>query len=197
MDKGKSLLTYQRQNKFFPLFNQYNNPASNSEQRSSYQLRSYFSVYPLDYQHHSLTLDNQINVIIPNSHNFIVRRPNISMKFYEALLSQTGSVIFYHFKKPNSEEIAYSKFKIQRVLSSDEWFKQHGLVKMPCHFHQPIALKNIRHTEEQTTIPISYNDYIEARKVILFYKKSAEGHSWYITYKKSIGINFPPWFHHE
>ncbi|KAK9097299.1 hypothetical protein Sjap_022796 [Stephania japonica] len=192
MDKGKSLLTYQRQNKFSSLFNQYNNPASNSEQRSSYQLRSYFSVYPLDYHHHSLTLDNQINTIIPNPHNFIPRRPNVSVKFYEDLLSQTDSVIFYHFKKPNSEEIAYSKFKIQRVLSSDEWSKQHGLVKMSCHFHQQITLKNIRHSEEQTTIPISYNDYIEAWKVILFYKKSTKGHSWYITYKKLIGINFLP-----
>ncbi|KAK9111912.1 hypothetical protein Scep_019431 [Stephania cephalantha] len=125
---------------------------------------------------------------MPPSLHFIPNRPNVTIKFYETLLTTTQSVLIEHFTRPNSDEIAYSKLKIQKVLSSAEWTQQLSVQQSP-FIYQAMTLVTDRHP-----VQVNYKYYIDAWRNIIFYKDSSSGHSWYVTLKKSLKVNLPAWF---
>ncbi|KAK9088712.1 hypothetical protein Scep_027794 [Stephania cephalantha] len=177
-DKGKRPASA---NKFAPLTN-----PPNIE--SQYRFSNRHLVFLLDSSLLEKPLADQIKTILPPSLHFIPYRPNITIKFYETILTTTGSAVIEHFSNQNSEEIAYSKLKIQKVLSITEWTQQLSVQQSP-FIYQSMTLVKDKHPAQ-----VNYKDYIDAWRHILFYKDPSSGHSWYLTFKKSLKVNLPNWF---
>ncbi|GMN45133.1 hypothetical protein TIFTF001_014326 [Ficus carica] len=106
-----------------------------------------------------------------------------SREWYEAILTDTGSISYSH-KYRNSTQIAYSSFKVHKILSFEDWAK---------------SLRQRNVFKEVSIQPRSYSyfDYIEAWEQTLYYQNTQNSHSWFITLKigkKYVEDSFPNWF---
>ncbi|KAK9100497.1 hypothetical protein Scep_023927 [Stephania cephalantha] len=125
---------------------------------------------------------------MPPGLHFIPSRPHLNIQFYENILISTHSVYFEHLSRENSSEIDYSKFKIQKILTEEEWCKNYNYI-----VKTPFTYKEIVISTGKPPMFISYHDYIDAWRNILFYQ-DPHHHSWYITFKQNMKTSFPHWW---
>ncbi|KAK9141127.1 hypothetical protein Scep_010808 [Stephania cephalantha] len=133
-------------------------------------------------------LTTQIACTMPPGLHFIPTRPQATIQFYENILIATQSVHFEHMSREKSIEIDYSKFKIQRVLSADEWCENYKFLATT-----PFTYKDIVISKNSPAVSLSYHDYIEAWRQIMFYQ-DPDHHSWYISFRQNCQTSFPLWW---
>ncbi|KAK9148461.1 hypothetical protein Scep_007218 [Stephania cephalantha] len=71
-------------------------------------------------------------------------------------LFDSSSAVLEHFTNQNSDEIAYSKLKIQKVLSSTEWTQQLSVQQSPFIYQSMTLVK------DKNPAQVNYEDYIDA-----------------------------------
>ncbi|XLU49654.1 hypothetical protein S245_044468, partial [Arachis hypogaea] len=116
--------------------------------------------------------------IFPNTFHYIPINPQKTQKFYEFILVDTGSIELTHYRDSNTKQPVYSKIKIMKILSLQEW-------ELPPYQSKSFSLK----FEPQN---YTYYDYQEAWNHILFL--SPTPHSWFTWFRKGISLQFPKWF---
>src|ERR1044072_173905 len=100
-----------------------------------------------------------------------------TMTYYEFILIDTESVEITH-SKDHLDQIKFSKQKILKVISIEEWGQPLYQAKTFSRVHNPQIY--------------TYYDYIDAWYNTLFYKPFQ--HSWFCWFKKNISLKFPSWF---
>ncbi|KAK9105831.1 hypothetical protein Scep_022675 [Stephania cephalantha] len=163
-------------------------PLETPEPNCSYLATSQHLICILEPSLSTKPLATQIACTIPPGLHFIPTRPHASIKFYENILISTHSVHFDHLSRENSVEIDYSKFKIQRVLSADEWCENYKFITKT-----PFVYKDISILKDTPAVALSYQDYIAAWQNILFFK-DPDHHSWYISFRANCQTSFPQWW---
>ena len=106
-----------------------------------------------------------------------------SLRFYEAILIHSESVIIEHIiDRNNEEQIAYSKFQILKVLTPTMWgknlLKPRGL---------PIKAKDFPDT-------YNYWDYVDAWDHVFWYQNKKSSHTWFMYFRTRTEYEFPQWF---
>ncbi|KAK9100886.1 hypothetical protein Scep_024316 [Stephania cephalantha] len=145
-------------------------------------------IAPLEPTLASKPLTTQIACTIPPGLHFIPQRPHATIQFYESILTSTFSVHFDHRSRENSVEIDFSKLKIQRVLSTEDWCEHYKFITKT-----PFTYKDISIGKDKPPVSISYQDYINAWQTILFYKEP-DHHSWYLSFSPNCPRIFPQWW---
>jgi len=97
--------------------------------------------------------------------------------FYEFILVDTDSAEISHTSDKEGT-IIYSKIKILRIMTPQEW-------NQPLHSTKTFS-------RQFTPQYYSYFDYMEAWNNVLYL--IPEKHSWFIWFKKGISLKFPKWF---
>ncbi|KAL4365725.1 hypothetical protein AHAS_Ahas07G0134800 [Arachis hypogaea] len=59
--------------------------------------------------------------IFSNTFHYILVNPQKNKKFYEFILVDTRSIELTHYRDPNTKQPIYSKIKIIKILSLQEW----------------------------------------------------------------------------
>ena len=112
----------------------------------------------------------------PSSFHYLPANTLKTRTFYEFILVDTGSVEITHKQEQN--QIIYSKFKIMKFISLEEWGQPLHQAKMFSRIHNPQIY--------------TYYDYIDAWYNTLFLQPYQ--HSWFFWFKKGIFLKFPSWF---
>ena len=97
--------------------------------------------------------------------------------YYEFILIDTESVEITH-TKDHLDQLKFSKFKILKVISIEEWGQPLFQAKTFSRAYNPQMY--------------NYYDYIDAWYNTLFYLPFK--HSWFFWFKKNISLKFPSWF---
>ncbi|XLS44922.1 hypothetical protein HN51_001787, partial [Arachis hypogaea] len=116
--------------------------------------------------------------IFPNTFHYIPINAQKTQKFYEFILVDTRSIELTHYRDFNTKQPVYSKIKIIKILSLQEW-------ELPPYQSKIFSLK----FEPQN---YTYYDYQETWNHILFLSPSP--HSWFIWFRKGISLQFSKWF---
>ena len=120
--------------------------------------------------------------ILPPRWNYVPRNPMFTQEFYQHILQYTKSVEFEKTQcKYDPSNIGFSKFTIQRIISSKEWGQPWTLQALSEPFRQ---LKNI-----------TYYDYVDAWTFALFFENKTHRHTWFIRFKGFQCLEpIPHWF---
>ncbi|KAD3069263.1 hypothetical protein E3N88_37143 [Mikania micrantha] len=126
-------------------------------------------------QHSFLTL---IDFLYPRNCHFYDNEYK-TIEYYQPILVDTGSVDIQHIlNSQNPSKIDYSKIKIRKVITLEEWKSKPFVQKTLSNFH---------------SYP-QYNDYDyqEAWEKALLFRNF--NHSWFIYYDDQFSNNYPRWF---
>ncbi|KAK9108073.1 hypothetical protein Syun_024084 [Stephania yunnanensis] len=163
-------------------------PLDQPEPNCAYITISQNLICHLDKPLASKSLATQIACTHPPGLHFLPDRPYATIQFYESILTFTQSIHFDHKSRENSVEIDFSKLKILRVLSVDDWCENFKFITKT-----PFAYKDISINKDKPVVSISYKDYIAAWTNILFYK-DPDHHSWYLSFAPTCPKSFPQWW---
>ncbi|KAL4194856.1 hypothetical protein AMTRI_Chr05g61580 [Amborella trichopoda] len=102
-------------------------------------------------------------------------------EYFEAILTETGSISVVHYFQQNTRTIAYSKVQIKNILSYEEW---------GCN---PAHGKKLQNPDFSYKY-FKYAKYIEAWHKFFYYQNPNYTYSWYIQFRLHILERFPTWF---
>ncbi|XLU94640.1 hypothetical protein S245_008992, partial [Arachis hypogaea] len=110
--------------------------------------------------------------------DFTIEHINGEQKAASSEDYDTKSIKLTHYRNLNTKQPIYSKIKIIKILSLQEW-------EIPPYQSKSFSLK----FEPQN---YTYYDYQEAWNQMLFLSPSS--HSWFIWFRNGISLQFPKWF---
>ena len=102
------------------------------------------------------------------------------LEFYEFILVNSGSVAIYHTISEDKTCISFSRCKILKVLTADDWVNQSDL--------KPFTIPN------QDPQGYSYTDYKNAWAYTFLLRPFS--HSWFFFFDRGCNDNLPIWFYH-
>lgn len=116
--------------------------------------------------------------IFPKPFHYVPNDLRKTQKFYEFILVDTESIELSHTKNPTTGEISFSKIKILKVLSIQDWGQE--------------LFKSKTFTRQFNPQEYNYYDYMAAWNNALYLSPSP--HSWFLWFKKGISLQVPKWF---
>ncbi|KAD4384305.1 hypothetical protein E3N88_24473 [Mikania micrantha] len=133
---------------------------------------------PIEEEKVSQSFLTLIDYLYPrNCHFYDSDQKNID--YYQAILVDTGSVDIQHILNPQiPSKIDYSKIKIKKIISLEEWKSK------------PFVQKTLSNFNSYSQY--NYYDYQEAWEKALLFRNF--NHSWFIYYDEQFSNNYPRWF---
>ena len=109
---------------------------------------------------------------------FISNDISKTRRFYEFILVDMESIQVSHIKNPEGTDIAYSKCKILKIISENDWEQS------------PLTHKLF----SQNFVPQTF-DYIDYKEAWFnnFYVRPSS-HSWFFNWGEKTQTSFPNWF---
>ncbi|XP_057442877.1 uncharacterized protein LOC130734457 isoform X2 [Lotus japonicus] len=131
----------------------------------------------IEREHFSLSPREIATQLFPTNFHYVPGHPKKTRLFYEFILVDSDSIEVTH-NQDKQGEIAFSKIKILKVLTPQDW-------NAPLHYFKQFS---------RQFDPPSYNyfDYTDAWYYALYLYPYQ--HSWFIWFKKGISLKFPQWF---
>ncbi|KAD2804207.1 hypothetical protein E3N88_37584 [Mikania micrantha] len=130
---------------------------------------------PIEEEKVSQSFLSLIDYLYPRNCHFY-DSDNKNIDYYQAILVDTGSVDIQHiFNSQNPSKIDYSKIKIKRVITPDEWKSK------------PFVQKTLSNYPSYSQY--NYYDYQEAWKKALLFRNY--NRSWFIYYDDQFSNNYP------
>ncbi|GKB47391.1 hypothetical protein Tco_0898144 [Tanacetum coccineum] len=133
---------------------------------------------PVEEQKLSQGFSTLLEYLFPQGTNFYTNDYQIR-EYYEAILIDSKSVqIRHNYNKDDPEKIDFSKVKILKFLSPDDWSNRPFTNKvLSCYPNYPAY---------------NYYDYIEAWNKAFLYK--AHFHTWFFHFSEDFSLKYPKWF---
>lgn len=157
-------------------------PLQDEPKRDLYVKKFEAQIQPLENEDEEKDVKTLTSQIFPKDFYYLPDHPYKTREFYEQILLETQSVIIDHY--PNTKypsQIGFSRIKIARVMTREEW-RQHPFTNKM--FSQKIP--------GQELCVYNYHDYQKAWFRIFWYKPIF--HSWSIYFVKTCQRTFPRWW---
>nr|GFA09081.1 enzymatic polyprotein [Tanacetum cinerariifolium] len=133
---------------------------------------------PIEEQKLNQSFSTLLDHLFPKGENFC-KNDFQNRQYYEAILLDSQSVQIRHtYSKSKPEEIEYSKVKIIKVLSLEEWK------------NRPFTNRTL--SSYPTYPAYNYYDYMEAWDKAFLLK--AHFHTWFFHFAKEFSLTYPRWF---
>ena len=132
----------------------------------------------LEVDHKSASGSFELQIFFQKDKFFMSNDISKTRRFYEFILVDMESIQVSHIKNPEGTDIAYSKCKILKIISENDWEQS------------PFTHKRF----SQNFVPqtFDYIDYKEAWFNTFYVRPSS--HSWFFNWGEKTQTSFPNWF---
>nr|KYP43964.1 polyprotein [Cajanus cajan] len=129
------------------------------------------------YEKNPTPWNDEMSQVVVEIKKIVKKLPCLGIPFYEFILIDTDSIELTH-TRDDQGKIQFSKIKILRIITPDEW--------------NQLLYKTNNFSRTFEPQQYSYYDYMDAWTNFLYLQPKT--HSWFIWFRRGISLKFPKWF---